>query len=163
MPDTPPAGIMRLTIRLPWEPAVPAPTATGQKVHVAIAGESLGQGTIVGFASVEDGHGLRVSVEIQRWPTRPCDSCDKLVIWTVTTNGRRMPVDAEQTAGGNVRVYTETGAVRAEVVPAKHAFGRTDLRKAHFATCPDADSWRKGLDAEHRRSASSGRRRGGAS
>ena len=32
------------------------------------------------------------------WKTSPCRSCHEPMIWTVTRNGKKMPVDAEETS-----------------------------------------------------------------
>jgi hypothetical protein len=80
-----------------------------------------------------------------------CRSCHQPIIWAeVLATGKRMPVDAEPPLqGGNVvldhrgpgnppaaRVLTPTQL-------ATTAFGRKDLRTAHFARCPQADGWRR--------------------
>ncbi len=77
-------------------------------------------------------------------PPARCRSCDAPIRWaTATTTGRRMPIDAEPTADGNVTVHRgDDGQAVATVHPA----GVTPLGTrwtAHFATCPAA--------AEHRR------------
>lgn len=46
-----------------------------------------------------------------------CASCDGLILWVITPRGKPMPVDAEPDSAGR---YT-----------------------SHFATCPDADGWRR--------------------
>lgn len=53
-----------------------------------------------------------------------CRSCARSIVWLLTNNQKRMPVDS--------------GAVSADDVyydPQRHA--------SHFATCPDRDKWRK--------------------
>lgn len=75
--------------------------------------------------------------------TAPCQSCSAPVIWTVTTSGKPMPVDPEPAADGNVALSWRAGHVLAEVLSVAKQFGRTGLRKSHFATCPDGPSWRK--------------------
>ncbi len=73
----------------------------------------------------------------------PCRSCPALVYWVITTSGKRMPIDAEPTADGNVTVQRdETGTPIATV----HAVG-TPLEgprwTSHFATCARAADHRK--------------------
>lgn len=53
-----------------------------------------------------------------------CRSCGRCIVWLVTDKGRRMPVDPEGVKPGET-VY-EHG---------RHV--------SHFATCPQADQWRK--------------------
>lgn len=72
-----------------------------------------------------------------------CESCREPIIWTVTTNAIAMPVDYEPSEGGNLRLERRGGKVLSSVVKSTLAFGRTDLRTSHFATCPHA--------AQHRR------------
>lgn len=73
-----------------------------------------------------------------------CRSCKKPIIWAVTEAGKRMPVDVESSALGNVRLRERDGDVPLAVVlkPAE-MFGKTGLRTSHFVTCPDAADWRR--------------------
>jgi len=77
------------------------------------------------------------------YPRAECDSCQAGVIWTVTTNAVAMPVDYEPAAGGNLRLEWRNGKVLSSVVKPSLAYGRTDLRTSHFATCPQAAQHRK--------------------
>ena len=72
-----------------------------------------------------------------------CESCSAGIIWTVTTNAAAMPVDFEPADGGNLSLQWRAGKVLSSVVKPALAFGRTDLRKSHFATCPNAAQHRK--------------------
>lgn len=56
----------------------------------------------------------------------PCRSCGLPVVWFRTSSGKRMPVDAKTT----------------RPTDAAH---QLDLKRhvSHFATCPQADNWRK--------------------
>jgi hypothetical protein len=56
----------------------------------------------------------------------PCRSCGKPVVWFRTAKGKRMPVDAATT----------------KPTDAEH---QLDLKRhtSHFATCPQAEGWRK--------------------
>lgn len=79
--------------------------------------------------------------------TKPCSSCGAPVIWAETEH-KRMPVDAEPVEGGNVTLFLSTdGRVLATVgngvqwdLFAEELEGRY---VSHFATCPDADRWRR--------------------
>lgn len=77
--------------------------------------------------------------------TEGCRSCCAQVIWCVTDKGKSMPVDAEPSKGATLAVEHRTPPRKplARVVKPELAFGRTDLRTSHFATCPDAKSWRR--------------------
>jgi hypothetical protein len=77
------------------------------------------------------------------YPRAECDSCQASVIWTITTNAVAMPVDYEPSDGANIALEWRAGKVMSRVVKTALAFGRTDLRTSHFATCPNA--------AQHRR------------
>lgn len=72
-----------------------------------------------------------------------CGSCNAPIIWATTQALKLMPVDAEPVAGGTIAIDQRDGRTYCRVVDSKHLFGRTDLHKSHFATCPDAGSWRK--------------------
>lgn len=54
-----------------------------------------------------------------------CRSCGAAVVWTVTAAGRRMPMDANPTLQA------------ALVGPPQPTY------VSHFATCPQAETWRK--------------------
>lgn len=89
---------------------------------------------------------MTAPVETPRpYPTENCRSCHKPVIWTRTARDKAMPVDAEPVKDGNValRWHDDGITVLSTVPPAHLAFGRRDLRKSHFAQCPDAAKWRR--------------------
>lgn len=69
-----------------------------------------------------------------------CRSCHAPILWAITDNGRRMPVDVGQVDGGNVLLTQgPDGGHLATVIKA-------DGRRAwtsHFATCPQA-AWHRG-------------------
>lgn len=76
--------------------------------------------------------------------TVPCESCAAPVIWTTTENAKAMPVDADPVAGGNLALTAVPGQnPLSKVLSVRQQFGRSGLRKSHFATCPDGPSWRK--------------------
>jgi hypothetical protein len=82
---------------------------------------------------------------VERYRT---EECQAPIIWARTKNGRTMPVDAEPSEAGNVRVYEVQGFVHAHVVTDEEAERmRRDplavkLRTSHFATCPGSAGWR---------------------
>jgi hypothetical protein len=78
-----------------------------------------------------------------------CRSCAAPITWAVTPGGKAIPLDAEPTAEGNVRVVIEQphGTVRAYVLGPLDVLlldppEQAALRMPHHATCPDADAWR---------------------
>ena len=74
----------------------------------------------------------------------PCDSCAALIIWTTSEHGKSAPIDAEPAADGNIALTAVPGQnPLSKVLSVRQQFGRTGLRKSHFATCPDGPSWRK--------------------
>lgn len=89
-----------------------------------------------------------------------CRSCGSSIVWTKTTGGKLLPVDGDPEADWDTPVLDPAGTVRptgssvmgkngslplVEVVAAGQAsLDPTDRRwRPHWATCPDADSWRK--------------------
>ena len=59
-----------------------------------------------------------------------CKSCDAEIIWAKTTNGKAMPLNVKKT---RVLVLNASGNIDFS------QFGH----ESHFATCPNADAWRK--------------------
>jgi len=87
-----------------------------------------------------------------------CRSCDAPIIWVITTNGKRMPVDAEPVvAGRGFRIdeqlldEAQMGFNDDDLKPGKDVvatFTGTPAKDerlylSHFATCPDADQHRR--------------------
>lgn len=79
------------------------------------------------------------------WVIANCRSCDAPIIWATSSGDRPMPVDAAITDDGNVELSMQPGRVVgpvATVVTGPTLFGKP-RRKAHFATCKDAEQWRR--------------------
>ena len=74
-----------------------------------------------------------------------CNSCGAPIRWAETTNGRRMPVNAEPDPDGNVvLLYPSPGAALAMIVdPGQTTLDDAPRYLSHFATCPNADQHRK--------------------
>lgn len=79
-----------------------------------------------------------------------CRSCGAPVVWAVTVDGRRMPVDRDPVDGGNVLLApsVEPGGSPTATVVGKRVqetlFGDNGPRYvSHFATCPDANRHRR--------------------
>jgi hypothetical protein len=73
-----------------------------------------------------------------------CRSCGRAVIWAVTRHRRLMPVDAEPVENGTITLLP--GPYRREpvaVIVQGPGLIPQGLRTSHFATCPDADEWRR--------------------
>lgn len=69
-----------------------------------------------------------------------CRSCHAPVIWSVTAKGKRMPVDAEPVATGNIKLFVNGSGI---VYSSKPGPSETEERYLpHFATCPQVGSWR---------------------
>lgn len=74
--------------------------------------------------------------------------CNARIVWTVTNNGRRMPVDVDPILGGNVVLTTGT-----DTTPESRVLTRDEMERragngtrafvSHFSTCPAAASRRK--------------------
>lgn len=76
--------------------------------------------------------------------TSPCASCGAPVVWTITKAGKRMPVDAERVPNGNILLYEVGAEIHCQVglqVQTDRAY-RLGRFVSHYATCPQADSWR---------------------
>lgn len=76
-----------------------------------------------------------------------CRSCTAAIIWAETVKGKRMTVDAAPADGGNIRLEYRRGDVPplAHVVPKveRGNYGDESWYTSHFATCPQADEWRR--------------------
>ncbi len=65
-----------------------------------------------------------------------CRSCGKQLVWAATASGKKMPLEACSVAEGNIRI-DQTGIARVGKVG-------TGPYRSHFATCPNANDWRRG-------------------
>lgn len=75
-----------------------------------------------------------------------CSSCGAEVIWSVTHNRRKMPVDAEPREDGNIVLRQDGETVVAEYPGKEHPslFEASRPRYvSHFSTCPQSKEWRK--------------------
>jgi hypothetical protein len=72
-----------------------------------------------------------------------CRSCDARVIWTRTENGKKMQVNADPVASGNLVLSGDPEHPLARVVTRdEQAANLLKFYVSHFATCPDAKTWR---------------------
>ena len=77
-----------------------------------------------------------------------CRGCGRPVLWVETSTGKRMPLDPETSATGNVVLEQASssegplGAFRAHVLRRGEVWPG-DRYVAHFATCPKAEQFRR--------------------
>ena len=67
-----------------------------------------------------------------------CRSCGAPIIWALTDNDRQMPVDEQPDPRGNLMLVRRGTAVYVKVVQPGEGNHRP-----HFATCTEADEWRR--------------------
>jgi hypothetical protein len=71
-----------------------------------------------------------------------CKACDAPIVWAKTPNGKVIPIDAEPSPDGNVVLFAGPGS--GELLAFfRNVKGAHRLHKSHFATCPNADRFRK--------------------
>jgi hypothetical protein len=77
-----------------------------------------------------------------------CRSCHAEIIWCRTARGKKMPLDAEPTsAGAFVIEHEDSNDPLTRRLPNDAAATYTgDRYEAHWATCPNADEYRKRSD-----------------
>lgn len=98
----------------------------------------------------------KYGVQIEDIQTARCRSCGKEIVWITTKEGgKKMPCDYPQVEYrldkfGKCKIVTMTGdVVRGEIVTRKigsplYALADGVGYTSHFATCPQADKWRRG-------------------
>jgi hypothetical protein len=70
-----------------------------------------------------------------------CRSCSAVIVWALTREGRLMPVDAIPHERGNLRLRRDDASrLHVEV---RASDGQEVRYRPHFATCRDADGWRR--------------------
>lgn len=82
-------------------------------------------------------------METQTYPTKQCKSCGASIIWTTTSAGRHMPVDADPVENGNIVLRQAGGEVMANVLRPWLRVEGERYHKTHFATCPQAPHHRR--------------------
>lgn len=80
-------------------------------------------------------------------PIGKCRSCNADIIWIRTAGGKTIPCDAQtlyykKTPGGPEKIVTLGGEVVSAVLVSKEEAEGIGFQ-SHFATCPDADDFRK--------------------
>ncbi|MGH3834158.1 MAG: hypothetical protein ACRDSF_00420 [Pseudonocardiaceae bacterium] len=71
-----------------------------------------------------------------------CKSCGDVILWAVTFEGKRMPLDVEPTELGTVSLSGHTPPI-ARVVSKIGRYPGQKLYVSHFASCRTADQHRK--------------------
>jgi hypothetical protein len=72
--------------------------------------------------------------------TATCRSCGAPIEWAVMSDsGKRVPLDDALVEDGGLSVVAALNDGTAAVAPDPHG-----KRRSHFATCPQAKSWRRG-------------------
>lgn len=71
-----------------------------------------------------------------------CFSCGAEIVWALTEKGKRMPVDAEPVADGNLELDVRTDPPLA-IVHGQPTLDGGPRYVSHFATCPNADRHRQ--------------------
>lgn len=71
-----------------------------------------------------------------------CRSCGAEILWALTKNGKRIPLNAEpvERMKGTFQL-TYPGGEGSE--PVAVTMAGTDVYVSHFATCPNASAWRR--------------------
>ena len=70
-----------------------------------------------------------------------CGSCDAPIRWALTVNGKRIPLDAEPVADGNI--VLRSGIAHIEKTAALDLDGGGARYVSHFATCPNSQQHRR--------------------
>lgn len=73
-------------------------------------------------------------------PAAQCRSCHQTIYWVCTFSGKRMPVDCDVEGGQRPRRPAPQGD---DGHGPGMTFGMPGRGVSHFATCGDADRWRK--------------------
>lgn len=76
-----------------------------------------------------------------------CNSCGTSIVWAITRHGKAMPVDAQPHADGNVELKPRGDGQYIATVHGQQPLGAAELHRAHFATCPNADTHRRRREA----------------
>jgi len=73
-----------------------------------------------------------------------CRACEAPLLWTVTTKGKKMPVDAKPTEFGPfVLLYEGQRQPTAKYIGAAGDSGGEKRYESHWATCTDAEKFRR--------------------
>lgn len=70
-----------------------------------------------------------------------CSSCGADIFWSVTSTGKKIPIDSEPRKDGNIFISNESAVYITANSPESEA--TTPRYVSHFATCPQSKDWRK--------------------
>jgi hypothetical protein len=73
--------------------------------------------------------------------TKPCRACGAPMVWVRTAKGKAMPLDAEPTPDGAFVFDGDPEDRRVTCIGEKAVYSGERFT-SHFATCPDAKSFR---------------------
>jgi len=74
-----------------------------------------------------------------------CDACGDAIVWLLTTNQKRMPVDAkpDRDRGNIVRQGVTAGVLGKTKAAAARKLGGVQLFTHHALNCPYSDRWQR--------------------
>lgn len=76
--------------------------------------------------------------------TGRCSGCSAPIIWAYTEQGRRIPLDEHPVDTWGDGTYFTLEGHRATVASPLLVQDDQAIYQSHFATCPDADTFRRG-------------------
>ncbi len=71
-----------------------------------------------------------------------CRSCGAEILWAWTTKGKKLPLDAEPSPAGIIRLVGTTAYVLSAADVTTMRAADQALWTSHFVTCSDAGAWR---------------------
>lgn len=72
-----------------------------------------------------------------------CAGCGKPILWAVTDNAKRMPLDPEPDPDGNVAVWQDTGRRCRVLLKGEQPTAYERLYMPHWATCTNPPQKRR--------------------
>jgi len=79
-----------------------------------------------------------------------CRSCQAAIEWGITDNGRRIPLDVGTWPDGRLVIAGRLDGSQLlvsltgdQLARLRESEAELELRRAHFQTCPQADTWRQ--------------------
>lgn len=85
------------------------------------------------------------------WEFSRCRSCGAEIIWAITSNGKKMPVDVAVNPNGNIQLVAQSLEQSIYEPPFANVIHHVadiagiedQLHMSHFVTCPKATEWRR--------------------
>jgi hypothetical protein len=72
-----------------------------------------------------------------------CTACGKPIRWVITTGGKRLPLDVDPVADGNVVPVVIEGQRRARVLTGTELPAQEQAWQSHHRSCPHAADFRR--------------------